>query len=87
MAEINNNDSFTIIGVRKQPTQGVKKGGIVDLEAVIKSISQAQGKAENERLRVQHVYLAVGGAHLSSINNKGVVVITNRNREIIVDDG
>ena len=35
---------------------------------------------------MQHVCLAVGGAHLSSINNKGVVAITNRNREITADD-
>jgi cell division protein FtsA len=87
VAEINSNDNFSIIGVGEQLTQGVKKGGIVDLEAVTKCINQALEKAEQmSGCHVQNVYLAVSGAHLSSMNNKGVVAITNKNREISVDD-
>jgi len=87
VAEINGDDSFSIIGVGEQPTQGMKKGGIVDLEAVTKCIGQALEKAEQmSGCRVQSVYLAVSGSHLASMNNKGVVAVTNKNREVSPDD-
>lgn len=87
VGEIDNNGSLHIIGVGEQATQGVRKGGIVDLESVIKCISQALEKAEQmSGCRLQNAYIAVTGPHISSMNNKGVVAITNKNREITLED-
>jgi len=87
VAEIDQQGGVIIIGVGEQPTQGVRKGGIVDLEAVIKCIVAATEKAEQmSGCRVQNAYVAVSGPHLSSVNNKGVVAITNKNREIAPED-
>ncbi len=87
VGETNDHGVLNIIGVGEHATQGMRKGSIVDIEGVTKSIYQALEKAERMcDCRLYHVYLAVTGTHLSSLNNKGVIAITNRNREITSDD-
>lgn len=87
VGEVDDHGGVSVIGVGEQESQGLRKGIIVDLESVVRSISQALEKAEQMcGCRLQSAYLGVSGPHLSSVNNKGVVAITNREREITYDD-
>lgn len=87
VGEINDQGNLSIIGVGEQQTQGVRKGSITDLEAVTKCINLALEKAQQmSGFQVQDVYLAVSGSHLSSVNNKGVIAITNKSREVSLED-
>jgi len=87
VGEVNDYGGVSIIGVGEQATLGVRKGNIVDLEGVTKSISLAVEKAEQmSGYHLQNSYISVSGAHLSSINNKGIVAITNRDKEVSTED-
>jgi cell division protein FtsA len=87
VGEVDDFGAVNIIGVGEQPTHGIRKGGIVDLEAVTRCISLAAEKAiQMSGCHFENVNIALSGSHLSSINNKGVVAITNRNREVLPED-
>jgi len=87
VGEISDNGTLSIIGIGEQQTQGVRKGSIVDLEAVIKCINHALEKAQQmSGCHLQDVYVAVTGSHISSVNNKGVIAITNKIREVSIED-
>ncbi|MEL7565382.1 MAG: cell division protein FtsA, partial [Dehalobacterium sp.] len=87
VGEISDNGTLSIIGVGEQPAQGVRKGCIVDLETVTKCINHALEKAQQmSGCHVQDVYVAVTGSHISSMNNKGVIAITNKIREVTLED-
>lgn len=87
VGEVDDYGGVNIIGVGEQVTQGLRKGSIVDLEGVIKSITQALEKAEHmSGCQIQNAFVSVSGAHLSSVINKGVVAITNKDKEISPED-
>lgn len=87
VGEVDNYGGVSIIGVGEQVTVGVRKGSITDLEGVIKSITQALEKAEYmSGCHLDNVYISISGGHLTSLNNKGVVAITNKSKEITVED-
>ncbi|MCR6544484.1 cell division protein FtsA [Dehalobacterium formicoaceticum] len=87
VGEMNDHGELNIIGAGEHSTQGLRKGSIVDIEGVTNTIRQALAQAERMcDCHLRNVYLAVTGTHLSSMNNKGVIAITNRNREISSDD-
>ena len=87
VGEVDDHGGVSIIGVGEQATQGIKKGSIIDLEGVIKSITQAVEKAEHmSGCHLQTAFISMSGPHLSSVINKGVVAITNKEKEILPED-
>lgn len=87
VGEMDNRGGVRIIGVGVEATQGFRKGMIVDLDRVIKSITQSIEKAEQmSGCHLQTAYLSISGLHLSSTINNGVVAITNKDREVTPED-
>lgn len=87
VGEVDNHGGLTIIGVGEQPTQGMRRGSIVDIEGVSKAISHAVEKAEHmSGCQIETAYVSISGPHLTSLNNKGVVAITNEDKEIFPED-
>src|SRR5207253_450040 len=75
------------IGVGVAESKGIKKGAVVNLEAVVeaikKSVSEAEAMAGCE---VETVYVGLAGPHIKSFNSRGVTSIPTRSREINSDD-
>jgi cell division protein FtsA len=68
-----------ILGVGIEPSQGIRKGVVVDLGAASQAIARSVEKAERTsawRLPLRLVSLA--GSHVSSVNSRGVVGITGQ---------
>ncbi|MBW7953366.1 cell division protein FtsA [Candidatus Dojkabacteria bacterium] len=75
----------SVIGVATYPSQGLKKGVIVNIDDAINSIAAALEAAERMAgLTVSSVYISINGKHITSTNNKGVVAVAQD--EIIADD-
>ncbi|MDF7667137.1 cell division protein FtsA [Orbaceae bacterium ESL0727] len=65
-----------IIGVGHCPSKGVDKGGVNDLESVVKSIQRAVDQAElMADCQISSVYLSLSGKHISCQNEIGMVPI------------
>lgn len=74
-----------VIGVASQPSVGIKKGVVVNIDDAINTIASTLEAAERMAgITVPSVYLSVSGKHITSINNKGVVAVSTE--EIVSDD-
>ena len=66
-----------IMGVGIEPSHGIRKGVIVDLEAASLAISRSVERAESSSgLEITSALVSMAGAHVSSINSRGVVSVT-----------
>lgn len=66
----------SVIGVSTSPSQGLKKGVVVNIDDAINSIASSLEAAERMAgLTVTSVYISINGKHITSLNNKGVVAI------------
>lgn len=67
---------LNIIGVGHCPSKGVDKGGVNDLESVVKSIQRALDQAElMADCQISSVYLSLSGKHIRCQNEIGMVPI------------
>ncbi|GAW92139.1 actin-like ATPase [Calderihabitans maritimus] len=87
VGEIAEQEEVRVIGVGEARSSGLRKGMVVDIDSVAKAIQSAVEKAEQMSGHpIETVYAGITGAHIASFNNRGVVAISRRNREITVED-
>lgn len=68
-----------ILGVGIEPSQGIRKGVVVDLATATQAISRSIEKAEHTSgIEITSVLVSLAGSHVSSVNSKGVVGITGQ---------
>ena len=77
----------TILGVGESPSDGLRKGVVVNLEKTIAAIQAATVAAERMAgQRIESVVVSLGGTHTWSQNSTGVVAVENPDHEIGDDD-
>ena len=87
VGEVRGDGAIKILGVGQHPSAGVRKGEIVDFESVQTCLHEALNKAEDRSaVMVKKIYLAVTGAHIESLNNRGCIRIADDQEEISSDD-
>lgn len=80
-------DSLTVIGVSSLPSKGIRKGQVVDIDEAVSSIAESLEAAERMAgVSVSSCFVSVGGAHISSVNSRGVVAVAGGENEISEDD-
>lgn len=76
-----------IIGVGIANSTGLRKGSVIDVEETINSISASLEDAERMAGEpINHVFLGIGGNHITSFDSKGVIAVANSRNEITEDD-
>jgi len=79
--------TVNIIGLGLSPSDGVRKGVIVDLDKTIGSIVNAVEEAERMAgFKIDSAYVGLKGLNIEMINNRGVVAVTSEDREISEED-
>lgn len=79
VARVEGKRSLRILGVGISPSQGIRKGTVVDLAASTQSIARSVEKAQRSSgLEITSALVSLAGSHVSSINSRGVVGITGR---------
>ncbi len=74
-----------LLGIGDCPAEGMQKGMVSNIEALVSSIQSAKEVAEQMTMReIERVFVGVTGSHIRSINSTGVVAI--RGREVTTDD-
>jgi cell division protein FtsA len=77
VARVEDNSNLRILGVGIEPSQGLRKGTVVDLNAAALAISRSIEKAERTSgFEINAALVSLAGSHVSSINSRGVVGIT-----------
>lgn len=76
-----------IIGMGMVPTEGLRRGVVVDLEKTVRSIAKAISDAElMAGVTVEHVIVGIAGDHIRSINSHGVIAVSRSDNEITEGD-
>jgi len=71
--------SVEIIGVGHQPSRGLKKGVVVNIESTVQSIQRAVEEAElMAGCQIHSVYAGIAGSHINSVNSHGIVAIKTK---------
>lgn len=69
-------DNIEIIGVGKAPSDGLKKGVVVDIARTVKSIKNAVKEAEiMSGQTIESAIIGISGGHIKSVNSSGAVPI------------
>lgn len=76
VAELNEDEQINIIGIGTQPSKGLKKGVIVNIDATVKAIQKAAQEAEDVcSFSIKEAYIGIAGSHIHSFDSHGVVAI------------
>lgn len=80
-------EKINIIGVANQPSKGLRKSQIVDIDETIESITQSVESAERMAgYSISSSLASIAGSHIESINSKGVVAVAQPEGEITQND-
>ncbi len=88
VAEVEDDNAMPqIIGLGVVPSEGLRRGVVVDLEKTVRSISKAISDAElMAGENVEHVIAGIAGDHIRSINSHGVIAVSRNDNEITEGD-
>lgn len=87
VAEVDEAGTTNIIGLGTSPSNGIRKGVVVDIDGAALAIEDAVEKAHRMTgYEIHSVVVGVTGEHIASLNSRGVVAITHPTREITQED-
>ena len=79
--------AVNVLGVSEVKSSGIKRGQIVDIEEAVNSINVSlEGAERMAGYSAAHVVVSIGGAHIESLNSKGVVAVSAPQGEISEND-
>ena len=82
VARVEADDSLRIMGVGIEPSEGIRKGVIVDLSAASQAISRSVAQAEQTSgLKIESALVSLAGGHVASVNSRGVVAVSGQTVE------
>lgn len=77
----------SVIGLGVAPITGMRKGMVVDVEETVSAITAAVDEAERiSGVPIDRATVSVDGAHVSSLNSKGVIAVGRADQEISAED-
>ena len=87
VGEVDDEGDLRMIGVGLVPSRGIRKGVVVNVADATAAIAASVEKAERTSgYKIERAYLSLSGAHLSSLNSRGVVGISRREHGITMED-
>ncbi|GCE18101.1 cell division protein FtsA [Dictyobacter kobayashii] len=87
VGELDRDGKLNIVGVGTCPSQGLRRGVVVNIEETVTSIAAALDRAERlSGKKITSAYVGIAGSHISSENSKGFVAISPKNRDIEQND-
>ncbi len=79
VGEVTVEGDIDIIGIGTQPSRGLKKGVVVNIESTVQSIQRAVEEAElMAGCQIRSVFAGIAGSHIRSINSHGIVAIKEK---------
>lgn len=85
VGEMTNDGRLNVIGFGSHPSQGLKRGVVVNIESTVQSIQRSVEDAElMAGCEIYSAYTGIAGSHIRSINSHGIVAI--RDHEVSQSD-
>ncbi len=72
VSRVEDDDTLRIMGVGIEPSRGMKRGVMINLEDATKAIARSVKKAQRSSgYEIRSAWVSLAGSHVSSINSKG----------------
>lgn len=85
VAEVDGDGNIELIGMGTHPSQGLKKGVVINIDSTVHAIGKAVQEAEQmANVQIRSVFAGIAGSHIKSLNSHGIVAI--KNNEVEQDD-
>ncbi|MDR2261213.1 MAG: cell division protein FtsA [Azoarcus sp.] len=79
VAETRPDGRLSIVGIGTQPTNGLKRGVVVNIEATVDAISRVVQEVElMADCKIHDLYTGIAGSHIKSFNSNGMVAIKDK---------
>ena len=79
VAEILSSGALKLAGLGVAPSNGLKRGVVVNIDATVQSIQQALKEAEHVAdCKIQRVYTGITGSHIRGLNSSGMVAVKDK---------
>lgn len=83
IGEITPNGQVTILGVASTPSQGLRRGVVINLEETVESVRTAMRKAEEiAQVSVRDVFVGIAGGHIKCHQTAAEIDVANPERGI-----
>ena len=87
IGELTEKGAIQILGVGMSPSEGLRQGVVINLDAAVQSIEKAVQEAElTAGLEVNEAVVGIAGDHIRSVNSRGVVAVSRTDHEITQAD-
>ena len=72
-------DTIEIIGIGSHPSEGLRKGVVINIEKTVNSIKEAIEEAETMAgCEISSVYAGIAGGHIKGFNSHGVIALKEK---------
>lgn len=79
VAEVMPDGEFNVLGLGTQPSRGLKKGVVVNIDATMASIQRVLEEAEvMANCQIKEVYTGIAGSHIKCYTSHGMVAIKEK---------
>jgi cell division protein FtsA len=78
VAEVNP-DGLEVVGLGTVPSNGLRKGVVVNIDATVESVRRAVEEAElMAGCQITNVVVGIAGGHIKGFNSQGIIAVKNR---------
>ncbi|MEL0083680.1 MAG: cell division protein FtsA [Gammaproteobacteria bacterium] len=79
VGEVSEDGEIEVIGLGSHPSNGLKKGVVVNIESTVSSMQRSAEEAElMAGCQIHSVFAGIAGSHVRSLNSHGIVAIRDR---------
>lgn len=83
IAQIPVDGPINVLGVSTTDSKGMRKGQIIDIDEVVQAVNASLDAAERMAgYSVGQTFVSIGGVHIESQNSRGVVAVSEPDKEI-----
>ena len=76
-----------VIGIGQAPSDGLRKGVVIDIDRTVQSVATAVDAAERlSGLKVRSAFVGISGSHIGSQNSRGMVAVSGRQHDVTRED-
>src|SRR5690348_17907073 len=87
IGELGHAGHLRVLGVGVAPSQGLKKGVVVNIDEAVESIASSIDKCQKiSGFHIEQANISIANSNITSQNSKGVVAVANNGHDIGQED-
>lgn len=87
IGELSRAGGVDVIGIGQAPSDGLRKGVVIDIDRTVQSVTAAVEAAERmSGLKVRSALVGIAGSHIGSQNSRGMVAVSGGGHDVHRED-